>query len=57
LNGGIGFDDIPKLIIQSKTGINAVMQPVFGIIRIGEIPDAVDIIPPGTKIVHVKQCF
>lgn len=57
INGGIGFDVMPKLSIKSTTGVNAVMQPVFTIIRINEIPNGLNAIPPGTNILSVVQCI
>ena len=57
INGGLGFTDIPRLSIVSQTGINAVLQPVFTVIRVADIPDGLDSIPQGTEVLTVKQCF
>lgn len=55
-NGGIGFTDFPKITINSTQGINAKLIPVFGVIRVGDLPEDQDIIPPGTGIISVVDC-
>lgn len=55
-NGGLGFDEIPNIFIRSETGINALIVPIFGVIRVGDLPEDQDIIPPGTPIVSVVDC-
>lgn len=34
-NGGLGFKEFPEMYIESKTGINAKLTPVFNVNRIG----------------------
>lgn len=55
-NGGLGFDEIPNIFIKSETGINALIVPIFGVIRVGDLPEDQDIIPPGTPLVSVVDC-
>lgn len=51
---GIGFTDFPRITINSNTGFNAQITPVFGVLRISEIEE--DVIPPGTSIINVVDC-
>ena len=55
-NGGLGFDEIPNIFIRSETGINALIVPIFGVIRIGDLTEDQDIVPPGTPMVNVVDC-
>ncbi len=54
LNGGIGFTDIPNISVKTKTGFNAVLQPAFKVIRIGDLPGGLDIIPKGIEVVNIS---
>lgn len=54
--GGIGFDEIPQIRIKSETGFNALIVPIFGVIRVGDLSEEQDIIPPGTRMVSVVDC-
>lgn len=54
LNSGIGFTDIPNISVKTKTGFNAVLQPVFKVIRIGDLPEGLDIIPEGIEVINVE---
>ncbi len=56
ISPGIGFTDFPNLFIESQTGINAVIVPVFNILRVGDLPEDQDIVPPGTQIINVVDC-
>lgn len=56
VNPGIGFTEIPKIYINSEQGVNAHMVPVFNIIRIGDLPENQDVVPPGTPIISVVDC-
>lgn len=56
VNTGIGFTDYPKIEIKSTEGINAQIIPIFDVIRIGDLPEDQDIVPPGTNIIHVVDC-
>lgn len=53
---GIGFTDVPNIYIDSETGINARMTPLFEVIRIGDLPEDQDIVPIGTPIINVVDC-
>jgi hypothetical protein len=53
-NGGIGFTEVPKISIKTKTGFNANLIPVFKVLRVGDSKE--DIIPPNTPIVNVIDC-
>lgn len=56
INGGIGFTEIPEITIKSKTGFNANLIPVFKVVRVGDVKESEDIIPPNTPIVNVIDC-
>jgi hypothetical protein len=56
INSGIGFTEFPNLFIQSQNGINAVIVPVFDILRVNDLSEDQDIIPPGTPIISVVDC-
>ena len=56
VNPGIGFTDFPRIVLQSNTGVNAQMTPVFGIIRVGDLKEEEDLIPEGTPIINVVDC-
>jgi len=51
---GIGFTDFPRITINSNTGFNAQITPVFGVLRVSEVEE--DVIPPGTSIINVIDC-
>ena len=51
VNGGIGFTDDPNIYIQSDTGYNARMIPVFKVNRVGEDPDLIT-----TGVIQVVDC-
>ena len=53
IQAGIGFTEIPEIIIDSSTGINANAVPVFKVIRLDENPDE---IPLGTPLIEVIDC-
>lgn len=56
IDGGLGFKEMPKVIVKSKTGINAKIVPVFDVIRLGEDVDESLDVPAGTPIVKVIDC-
>lgn len=56
VNTGIGFTDYPTIEINSTEGINAKIIPIFDVIRIGDLPEDQDIVPPGTNIINVVDC-
>ncbi len=53
VKSGIGFTEFPRIIVNSTTGFNANMVPVFKIIRANERPDE---IPLGTPLIEVIDC-
>ena len=58
LNPGIGFLEFPQIFINSNTGVNANIIPVFNIIRLTENGDG-DVlpeIPQGTPLINVVDC-
>lgn len=56
VNSGIGFTEFPRVFIESQLGINAVLVPVFKILRVGDLPEDQDIVPLGTPIISVVDC-
>jgi len=55
VNPGIGFIDLPKIIINSPRGYNAKLIPVLKIIPIADIPNLA-VIPSGTQLISVVDC-
>lgn len=49
-----GFTDLPEIFIDSETGYNAELIPVFKVCKIGD--DTKDEIPPGVSIISVVDC-
>lgn len=56
INPGMGFNEIPRIYIESKTGINATLIPVFAVNRIGDILEENEIIPSSEKIINIVDC-
>ena len=54
--GGCGFTDLPTAFVQSLTGINAKLQPVFEVVRVGEDVNDSTNVPEGTPVVKVIDC-
>jgi len=56
-NGGLGFKDIPEIFIESQTGFNAKLIPIFRVNRIGP-PTAENIARNNQKdaVVSVLNC-
>ena len=54
INGGIGFNEDPDIYIDSDSGYNAKLMPVFKVNRVGEdiAPEAVDV----GAIIKVVDC-
>jgi hypothetical protein len=50
---GVGFTDLPEIVINSPTGYNARLIPVLRVIPIESISADV---PPGTRVVSVVDC-
>jgi hypothetical protein len=55
INPGIGFIDLPEIVINSPRGFNARLIPVLKATPIADIPDPT-IIPAGTQIISVVDC-
>jgi hypothetical protein len=71
VSAGIGFTERPEIYIQSETGYNAKIVPVFCVNRVGDVAEE-DLIsttgpngepirttpssPVGDKIIHVVDC-
>lgn len=55
VNPGIGFVDIPEIIVNSVNGYNAKLIPVLNSIRIDQIEDPT-LIPPQTQVISVVDC-
>jgi hypothetical protein len=54
VNGGIGFNEDPDIYIESESGYNAKLMPIFKVNRVGDdiAPEAVD----ATAIIQVIDC-
>lgn len=53
---GIGFTDFPKVFIETTTGVNAQIVPIFGSFRVGDLSEVQDTIPDGAKLINVIDC-
>lgn len=56
INPGIGFNSIPNISIKTTTGINAIIIPIFGVQRKGNVSEINDEIPRGAKVIEVIDC-
>jgi hypothetical protein len=54
VTGAEGFTEMPEIFIETETGYNAEMVPVFKVNRIGDNPDAS--VPLGEKVISVIDC-
>ena len=54
INGGIGFTEDPNIYIESDTGYNAKLMPVFKVNRVGEDIDPQAVAPTG--VIKVIDC-
>lgn len=52
---GIGFIDLPEIVINSPRGYNAKLIPVLKVTPIADVPDPT-VIPAGTELVSVVDC-
>jgi len=55
VNPGIGFIDLPEIIINSPRGFNAKLIPVLKVTAIADLPDP-GVIPAGTRLVSIVDC-
>jgi hypothetical protein len=51
VNPGIGFTEMPEIVINTDTGYNARFNPILNF-----NPIAINNIPPGIQIVNVVDC-
>ena len=56
INGGLGFDDVPYIAIESKTGYNFEAVAIFKFIPASSIDLNNITIPPGSRIISVVDC-
>ncbi len=56
INGGLGFDDVPFIAIQSQTGYNFEAVAIFRFILASDIDLNNITIPPGSRIISVVDC-
>jgi hypothetical protein len=56
VNPGIGFTEWPTISIKSSQGVNAILTPLFDIIRVGDIPEDDDRLPLDVQLLHVVDC-
>lgn len=57
---GIGYTEIPKITIDTETGYNGQLIPIFDVIKVGDggaVGDGLDIIPSQKDIIHVVDCI
>lgn len=56
INGGLGFDDVPYIAIESQTGYNFEAVAIFRFIPASSIDLNNITIPPGSRIISVVDC-
>jgi hypothetical protein len=56
INGGLGFDEVPFITIQSQTGFNFEAVPIFRFIPLSSIDLNNITIPTGSRIISVVDC-
>ena len=56
INGGLGFDEVPFITIQSQTGFNFEAVPIFRFIPASSIDLNNITIPTGSRIISVVDC-
>ena len=56
INGGLGFDEVPFIAIESRTGFNFEAVPIFRFIPASTIDLNNIAIPPGSRIISVVDC-
>jgi len=56
-NPGIGFTEFPNIRVQSVTGINGYIIPIFGVARRGtDVAEFSDVIQPNAQLIEVIDC-
>jgi hypothetical protein len=53
---GIGFTEMPSIEIETESGYNASLLPVFKVNRVGNVPDGQGTLPPASQIISVVDC-
>lgn len=56
INGGLGFDEVPFIAIESRTGFNFEAVPIFRFIPASTIDLNNITIPTGSRIISVVDC-
>lgn len=51
---GSGYEDLPKIVVESDTGYNAVIKPILKVKRMNE--DEITKVPIGVSLVYVIDC-
>lgn len=54
VRSGIGFTDFPDIYIQSNTGYNSKLIPIFNVVRVGDIPQ--EEVSTFTSLINVIDC-
>lgn len=52
---GCGFVDNPVITVESQTGINALLVPVYSFTRLDNTVDPFEV-PPGSPVINVVDC-
>lgn len=55
INRGVGFNDLPEIILDSKTGFNAIIKPILRVRRILSKEELLQV-PQGVPIISVIDC-
>jgi hypothetical protein len=56
IKGAEGFTEMPEIFVDTETGYNAELIPVFKVNRVGDLPEDLDKVPPGEKVISVIDC-
>ena len=56
IKGAEGFTEMPEIFVDTETGYNAELIPVFKVNRVGDIPEDLDKVPLGEKVISVIDC-
>ena len=56
IKGAEGFTEMPEIFVDTETGYNAELIPVFKVNRIGDTTEDLDKVPLGEKVISVIDC-
>lgn len=56
VKGAEGFTEMPEIFVDTETGYNAELVPVFKVNRVGDLPEDLDKVPLGEKVISVIDC-